>query len=107
MRITNKKNKRKVFKITSGFRGAPNRLYRSALQYGVHAMVQSYKGRKLKKRSFRRLWITRINSIARTNDTNYSALISTLKRKQIHINRKILAQISCFDPFIVNSITKI
>lgn len=107
MRVTIKKCKRKVFKRTSGFRGAPNRLYRSAMQFGISAMVQSYKGRKLKKRAFRRLWISRINAIAHKNNSNYSSFINVLKNKKVHINRKALAQMSCFDPLTLNTLTRI
>jgi large subunit ribosomal protein L20 len=93
-----RKRRKKVLKLAKGFRGTHSRLFRIANQQVMKSLAYSYMGRKQKKRKFRQLWITRINSAARINKTKYSRLISNLKQSKIILNRKMLAQLSILDP---------
>ncbi|HPJ02061.1 MAG TPA: 50S ribosomal protein L20 [Candidatus Limiplasma sp.] len=92
------KKRRKVFKLAKGYFGAKSRQYRAATEQVARSLRYAYIGRKMRKRDFRRLWITRINAAARMNNTTYSQLMHGLKEKEIVINRKMLADIAVNDP---------
>nr|YP_009057841.1 ribosomal protein L20 [Nephroselmis astigmatica]AID67717.1 ribosomal protein L20 [Nephroselmis astigmatica] len=89
--------RRRVLKMTQGFRGAHSRLFRTANQQNMKALRYSYRDRNRRKRDFRRLWITRINAGARLHGITYSEFISKLKTSQIALNRKVLAQLAVLD----------
>ena len=91
------KKRRKVFKLAKGYFGAKSKQYRAASEQVARSLRYAYTGRKLRKRDFRRLWITRINAAARLNGTTYSALVSGLKKQNININRKLLAEMAVND----------
>lgn len=93
-----RKRRKKILKLAKGFRGTHSRLFRIANQQVMKSLSYSYMGRKQKKRKFRQLWITRINSAARINEIKYSSLIHNLKQSKIVLNRKMLAQLSILDP---------
>ncbi len=92
------KKRRKILKSAKGYFGAKSKLYRVARQAVMKSQNYAYVGRKLKKRDFRSLWITRINAAARLNGLNYSKFMSGLKKNGIDLNRKVLADISVNDP---------
>ena len=92
------KKRRKVLKLAKGYFGAKSRQYRAASEQVARSLRYAYEGRKLRKRDFRRLWITRINAAARLNDMSYSVLMNGLKKHNITINRKMLADIAVSDP---------
>ena len=92
------KKRRKVLKLAKGFFGAKSRQYRAASEQVARSLRYAYEGRKLRKRDFRRLWITRINAATRMNDMSYSVLMNGLKKHNIVINRKMLADIAVNDP---------
>jgi large subunit ribosomal protein L20 len=92
------KKRRKVLKLAKGYFGAKSRQYRAATEQVARSLRYAYFGRKMRKRDFRRLWITRINAAARINNTTYSQLMHGLKDKEISINRKMLADIAVNDP---------
>lgn len=92
------KKRRKVLKLAQGYFGAKSRQYRAASEQVARSLRYAYIGRKQRKRDFRRLWITRINAAARMNDMSYSVLMSGLKKHNIVINRKMLADIAVNDP---------
>ena len=92
------KKRRKVLKLAKGYFGAKSRQYRAASEQVARSLRYAYEGRKLRKRDFRRLWITRINAAARLNNMSYSVLMSGLKKHGIIINRKMLADIAVNDP---------
>ena len=92
------KRRRKVLKLAKGYFGAKSRQYRAANEQVARSLRYAYEGRKLRKRDFRRLWITRINAAARLNDMCYSVLMYGLKKLNITINRKMLADIAVSDP---------
>lgn len=92
------KKRRKVLKLAKGYFGAKSRQYRAANEQVMRSLRYAFTGRKLRKRDFRRLWITRINAAARMNDMSYSVLMNGLKKHNITINRKMLADIAVNDP---------
>ena len=95
-RITRKKHK-KVLKNAKGYFGAKSIRFRNANQAVLKSMSYAYVGRKDKKSDFRKLWITRINAAARQNGTTYSKLMAGLKKANIAINRKMLAELAVND----------
>ncbi|MEA4929442.1 MAG: 50S ribosomal protein L20 [Candidatus Limiplasma sp.] len=92
------KRRRKVLKLAKGYFGAKSRQYRAANEQVARSLRYAYEGRKMRKRDFRRLWITRINAAARLSNMSYSVLMNGLKKHNITINRKMLADIAVSDP---------
>ena len=92
------KKRRKVLKLAKGYFGSRSKQYRAATEQVARSLRYAYTGRKLRKRDFRRLWITRINAAARMNGLSYSVLMNGLKKHNININRKMLADIAVNDP---------
>ena len=92
------KRRRKVLKLAKGYFGAKSRQYRAATEQVARSLRYAYEGRKMRKRDFRRLWITRINAAARLSNMSYSVLMNGLKKHNITINRKMLADIAVSDP---------
>ncbi|MGA1741882.1 MAG: 50S ribosomal protein L20 [Pseudohongiellaceae bacterium] len=88
---------KKVLKQAKGYYGARSRIYRVAKQAVIKAGQYAYRDRKVKKRVFRALWITRINAQARANDITYSRLIAGLKKAEIAIDRRVLADLAVND----------
>ena len=95
-KITRKRHK-KVLKRAKGYYGAKHYRFRMANQAVMKSGMYAYIGRKDKKSNFRKLWITRINAAARMNGLTYSKLISGLKKANVTINRKMLAEIAVTD----------
>ena len=95
--ITRKKHK-KILKRAKGYYGAKHYRFRMAKQAVMKSGKYAYVGRKDRKSNFRKLWIARINAAARQNGLTYSKLISGLKKANIVINRKMLAEIAVTDP---------
>lgn len=93
-----RKRRKKVLKLAKGFRGSHSKLFRTANQQVMKALRYAYRDRRNRKRDFRRLWITRINAAARQEGFSYSKLIGQLKKANIDINRKMLAQMAILDP---------
>ena len=100
VRRGNKKTKRrrKVLKAAKGYYGAKSKAYRIAKQAVDRSLSFAYRDRRQKKRSFRRLWIVRINAAARLNDLSYNRLINGLKQSGCEVDRKILADLAVRDP---------
>lgn len=90
-------NHKKVLKQAKGYRGARSRVFRVAKQAVTKAGQYAYRDRKAKKRMFRKLWIARINAGARENGITYSRLIEGLKKAEIDIDRKMLADLAIAD----------
>ena len=95
-KITRARHK-KVLKHAKGYYGAKHYRFRNANQAVLKSLSYAYVGRKDKKGDFRKLWITRINAAARMNGLTYSKLISGLKKANVTINRKMLAEIAVSD----------
>ena len=96
-RITRKKHK-KILKRAKGYYGAKHYRFRMAKQAVMKSGMYAYVGRKDKKSNFRKLWIARINAGARINGTTYSKLIAGMKKANIVVNRKMLAELAVNDP---------
>lgn len=88
---------KKILARAKGYYGARSRVYRVAVQAVTKAGQYAYRDRRNKKRTFRRLWIARINAAARINDLSYSRFINGLKRANIEIDRRVLADIAMHD----------
>ena len=91
------KKRRKVFKLAKGYFGAKSKQYRAASEQVARSLRYAYVGRKMRKRDFRRLWITRINAAARLSGMSYSTFINGLKKANVNVNRKMLADMAVND----------
>ena len=94
---TTRARHKKVLKAAKGYYGAKHYRFRMAKQAVMKSGMYAYVGRKDKKSNFRKLWITRINAAARQNGLTYSKLIAGLKKANVTINRKMLAEIAVSD----------
>lgn len=92
-----RKKHKKVLKMAKGYFGARSKQYRVAKQSVMKAMAHSFAGRKQTKREYRKLWIVRINAAARINGLSYSKFMNGLKKSNININRKMLAELAVND----------
>ena len=93
-----RKRRFKILRLAKGFQGGNGKLFRTANQRVMKALCNAYRDRRRRKRDFRRLWIARINAAARINGSSYSNLMGGLKKADIRINRKMLAQLALIDP---------
>ncbi len=91
------KNRRKVMKMVKGFRAARSRNYRVANEALLHSLSYAFRDRRVRKRDFRSLWISRINAAARREGLSYSRLIDGLKKGGVTLNRKALADLAVSD----------
>lgn len=89
---------KKVLKITKGQRGAKHFLFKRANEAMLRSLWYATRDRRVRKRDLRKLWIARINAAARLNGTTYSRLVAALKKANIILNRKMLADIAVRDP---------
>lgn len=96
--VNAKKNHKAVLRAAKGYFGSKSKLFRVAKQAVTKSMQYAYVGRKRRKRDFRRLWIARINAECRNNGLNYSRFISGLKKHNIEVNRKVLAEMAVNNP---------
>ncbi len=104
---TTRARHKKVIKQAKGYFGAKHYRYRMAKQAVMKSGMYAYVGRKDKKSNFRKLWITRINAAARANGVTYSNLIAGLKKANVTINRKMLAEIAVSDPKAFTEIVEV
>lgn len=104
--LTAKSRHKKVLKATKGHYGARSRLFKTAKQSNIKALQYAFRDRKNKKRSFKSLWITRINSGSRSLGVTYSELINGLLKKDIKLNRKILSDLATNDAPVFEKIVK-
>ena len=93
-----RKRRKKILKLAKGYWGAKSKHFKMANQAVMKSLTYAYVGRKLKKRDFRRLWITRISAAAKMNGMNYSRFMNGLKKANVDINRKMLADMAHNDP---------
>lgn len=89
---------KKVLKFTKGQRGAKHLLFKRANEAMLKSMWYAYRDRRLRRRDLRRLWIARINAAARLNGITYSRLVDAMKKAEIRLNRKVLADLAVRDP---------
>jgi large subunit ribosomal protein L20 len=99
-----RKRRNKILKLAKGFRNGQSKLFRTANQRVMQALRNAYRDRRRRKRDFRRLWITRINAAARQQGMSYSQLIGCMKKANINLNRKMMAQLAVLDPTAFNQV---
>jgi len=95
--ITRKRRKR-ILKLAKGYWGSKSKHFKMANQAVMKSLTYAYVGRRLKKRDFRRLWITRISAACKANDMNYSRFMYGLKLAGINLNRKMLSEMAIHEP---------
>ena len=93
-----KRRRKKILKLAKGHRGGRSKLFRTAADAVDKALMYAYRDRKARKRDFRKLWIARINAAARMNNLSYSKFIHGLKLADVHLDRKVLAELAISDP---------
>ncbi len=96
--VTAKKKRRTVLDRAKGYYGAKSRSYRAAKEQVQHSLQYAYRDRRNKKREIRALWITRINAAAHLNGLSYSRFMNGLKKAEIELDRKVLADMAVNDP---------
>lgn len=94
--VTRRRHK-KILKMARGYRGSKHRLYRTAKQQVMKGLMYAYRDRRVRKRDFRKLWITRINAAARMNGLSYNKFMHGLKLAGVEVNRKMLADLAVAD----------
>ena len=93
-----RKRRKKVIKLAKGYWGNKKNHFKVANQQVMKSLRYAYVGRKLKKRDFRKLWISRISAACKQNDINFSRFMNGLKKAGIELNRKMLSEIAIADP---------
>ncbi len=92
-----RKRRNKILKLAKGYWGAKSKHFKMANQQVLKSLTYAYTGRRLKKRDFRQLWITRISAGCKANGMNYSTFMNGLKKAGVEINRKMLAEMAVND----------
>lgn len=92
-----RERRKKILKLARGYYGAKSKLFRVANEQVMKSLFYAYRDRRQRKRDFRKLWIARINAAARLNGLSYSRFINGLKKAEIEINRKMLAEMAVND----------
>jgi len=95
--VATRRRKKRLLKKTKGYWGDRSKQFQQARRTLMHALVYAYRDRKAKKRSFRQLWVVRVNAACRLNGITYSRFIQGLKKAKIELDRKILADIAVHD----------
>ena len=93
-----RKRRNKVLKLAKGYWGSKSKHFKMANQAVMKSLTYAYTGRKLKKRDFRSLWITRISAATQANGMNYSTFMNGLKKAGVELNRKMLSEMAINDP---------
>ena len=105
-KVASHRRRKRILKSAKGYVGARSKVYTVAKNAVEKALTHSYRDRKLKKRVYRSLWITRINAAARLNNLSYSQLMGALRKKNIDINRKTLSDLAYNNLDAFNEIVK-
>lgn len=95
--LATRKRRNRTLKLAKGYWGGKSRLFKTAKEAVMKSGQYAYVGRKLKKRDFRRLWITRISAACKANGMNYSTFMNGLKKANVTLNRKMLSEIAIND----------
>ena len=103
--MMSRKRRNKILKMAKGYWGSKSRHFKMANQAVMKSLTYAYTGRKLKKRDFRQLWITRISAACKLNGLNYSTFMNGLKKTGIAINRKMLAELAVNDKAAFTQLT--
>ena len=102
-----RKRRNKILKLAKGYWGAKSKHYKMANEQVMKSLSYAYVGRKLKKRDFRSLWITRISAACKANGMNYSSFMHGLKLANVEINRKMLAELAVNDKAAFTQLTEL
>lgn len=103
--VTRRRHKR-IVRLARGYYGTRSKLFRRANEARLKSLWYSYRDRRNRRRDLRRLWIARINAAARLNGTTYSRLIYAMRKSEIQLNRKMLADLAVRDPKAFSSVVK-
>jgi large subunit ribosomal protein L20 len=95
--VVTRHRRNKYLKAAKGYYGGKHRLFRSAKEQVEKSLKYSYRDRRVRRREFRSLWISRINAAARLFGMNYSSLIDAMKKNNVQVNRKMLADMAVYD----------
>jgi len=93
-----RRRRKKVLKLAKGYRGGRSKLFRTAADAVDKALMYAYRDRRVRKRDFRKLWITRINAAVRMHNLSYSKFIHGLKLAGVELDRKVMAELAISDP---------
>lgn len=104
--VASRKRRKKILKAAKGYRGGKSKLLKTAKEAVERSMRYAYRDRRVKKREFRKLWITRINAAVRAYGLSYSRFLDLLDKKSIKLNRKVLADLAVSDPAAFEQIVK-
>lgn len=105
--MMSRKRRKKILKLAKGYWGSKSKHFRVANQAVMKSLSYAYTGRKLKKRDFRALWITRISAACKLNGMNYSTFMHGLKQAGIEMNRKMLSEMAISDPGAFTRLTEL
>ncbi|HVZ41680.1 MAG: 50S ribosomal protein L20 [Bacteroidetes bacterium] len=105
-KVASRERRRRILKLAKGYWGERHNVWTVAKNHIEKGLTHAYRDRRLKKRNYRRLWIVRINAAARLNGTTYSRLIDMLNKKNLGINRKVLAEIAVHEPEVFTMIVQ-
>jgi large subunit ribosomal protein L20 len=104
--VNSRKRRKKILKSAKGYWGSKSRLLKTAKESVQRAMLYSYRDRRVRKRDFRKLWITRINAAVHQYGLNYSQFINLLQKNNIMLNRKVLADLAVSDQHAFETLIK-
>jgi len=96
--VVTRQRRKKILKLAKGYWGSKSKHFKMANQAVMKSLTYAYVGRRLKKRDFRRLWITRISAACKANDMNYSRFMHGLKLSGVNLNRKMLSEMAIHEP---------
>ncbi|MEG2119410.1 MAG: 50S ribosomal protein L20 [Pseudoflavonifractor sp.] len=102
-----RKRRNKILKLAKGYWGAKSKHFKMANEQVMKSLKYAYAGRRLRKRDFRQLWISRINAGAKMNGMNYSTMMHGLKLAGVEINRKMLAELAVNDKAVFTQLTEL
>ena len=98
---------KRLLKLAEGYRATRSKLFRRANETLLSGLVYAFRDRRVRKRDLRRLWISRINAAARLNGISYSRLIFALRKAEVNLNRKMLADLAVRDPEAFSAIVNV
>ena len=99
-----RQRRKKILSLTKGAIGSNSYLFRIAQQHAIKAICYSYRNRRERKRQYRSLWVTRLNTITRFYGQEYSYFFRYIRKKKCLLNRKVLAQLALYDPAIFQTL---
>ncbi len=104
--IARHRRHKKILKLAKGYRGMRSTAFKKANEAVVRAGVNAYRDRRLKKRTFRNLWVIRLNAALRAQGITYSRFIAAMKKKEMTLNRKVLSELAIHEPAVFDKIVK-